>query len=164
MGVTKLYDQTNPSFPVTVSGLDGNNDVQYLIEFVGSFDTAAIWQGLLCVPNATSDTPTYNMMYTRAASGPTRDVGTKAGFHFGEADSANPGDVAIVAKIFAPSGRQRIAIADCFFVRTAIAGHNHQRIACVWSNTAANITSLVFQTMNAGGTITGRLIVWKVTP
>lgn len=164
MTLTKLYDQTDPSFPVTISTLDGDADEQYIIEMIGRITgQGGVNRNLLVIPNGASITVNNedNFGHQNSAGSAHFDI---AGFILARSEWSGA-DFRFIAlmKLYAKTGLNRMSMGDMMSMTDANA-EARKSFGGYWADSTTNITSLVIQIGAGSPTITGRLIVYKQVP
>jgi hypothetical protein len=162
-GLDKVYDsdEESISFPVssiTVSGLDGDVDEEYFIEWVAEFVSAT---GAMRIRLNNDSGANYGYQFVRGSSSTISSgrntARTQLDYDGATVGALTEGKVTLYAK----SGNERTLVGHSTATITGTTVTDLNAWGHVWSNTATNITSIVFLT-TAGSFTTGtRIVIWK---
>ncbi len=165
---TKILDiaLTN-ALSYTLSGLDGNNDIGYRIVLMGNHPNSDATQkfgwvsinGDITATNYSYGVDAY-WNYNGAYSWSYDAYGIGGILLYATYASDNPSYVCVEAVLSAFNGTRRHAIVQYSLGRGNTRWITDNLLAGVWTNSAANITNLVFN-FSANMGFTGRLIVYK---
>ncbi|HMV44833.1 MAG TPA: hypothetical protein PKL30_24815 [Leptospiraceae bacterium] len=155
-------DVTSSTNTVTVSGLNGDTDLSYRIHTVIVSNTASGCDTFVR-PNNDSNTANYSSLGINAS---TSTVGqayysTIGGLRVGSTGTSND-MVSCHSFLYAKTGLKRHLVADCIDMANASSTvQNKAHYGGLWTNSATNISSLVFFSTCANGIGAGSHIeVW----
>jgi hypothetical protein len=153
-----ISEQTlNAQSSVTIDGLNGNEDGDYLIEFDGSLSTYGVISAL---PNDVSN-GFEGIGYISTNGGGTASVPANSGFVLHNPNWNIPGDsISLKATLNAVTGKARIMKSFVGADGMSIGWNVDGSLTSIWNDTTTNIRSFVLNV--SPGTLTGTLRLCKV--
>ncbi len=155
----------NKESAIIFSGLNGDVDKIYELRLFGRMDTAVANKNIRLGPNKNFATSGFrNLAHRFYPGGHDIDTRNNGGLTLGFTDWNADGDIFIMARFYAATGKSRALEATHLYTNSA-AGSNIELCGSHigwWSDTTTNITSLVID-FN-GGAFTGTALLTTVQP
>lgn len=156
-----LYDENlTAQSSLTLSGLDGNHDQEYLIVIEGAI---AVTASPTFTSNLSSGWQGLGLVWNDSPSGPTIVNGDSSGVPLlgdGFLGSGNTNQVSIETVIKCAYGRERKIRSDC-----SLRNANYQGRALMNAHhTTDTTTNLTTFTITFGGSLTGNVKVYRLLP
>ncbi len=154
---------------IIFSGLNGDADKIYELRLFGRMDTAGANKNIRLGPNknfATSGFRNLTHRFFEIGNNANSDINIRnnGGFTLGFTDWNADGDIFIMARFYAATGKSRALEATHLYTNSAAGADRELRGNHIgwWSDTTTNITSLVID-FN-GGAFTGTALLTTVQP
>lgn len=156
---TKIADVTlSDANDYTISSLNGNNFRFYNIMIIGTI-TASSDKFISVRPNNSSSSYLGGISHLVETGIHGAGVTASDKLVLGRNAWSHNGHVMIDALMDTKTGRHRVCVSTCLFSSTAASQFSNQTMSSVWTDTSANITSLVFN-FDGATNFAGNLILF----